>query len=212
MEARIEQVTSPGSDGAPDGNTWIVGDDEEVIVVNPGTDASAVLTAVGEREILAVICTHGHASHVTAAVEVAARDEAAVALHPRDLLQWRTARAGDDPEIEMEDGGIFEVADVSLEVIHTPGHTPGSICLYSEELEAVFSGDCLLARGPAPHQDEFPDFPAQLSAIGEHVLTLAPATRVLPGHGDEITVAVALKRFDSWVTAGPVLASLDDPD
>ena len=134
-----------------------------------------MLGAVGEREILAVICTHGHASHVAAAVEVADRDEAPVALHPRDLLQWRTAKAGGDPEIEMADGGIFEVADVSLEVIHAPGHSPGSVCLYSEELEAVFSGDCLLARGPAPHEDEFPDFPAQLSAIGEHLLTLPAA-------------------------------------
>jgi glyoxylase-like metal-dependent hydrolase (beta-lactamase superfamily II) len=212
MEARIQQVTSPGSDGAPDGNTWIVGDDEEVIVIDPGTDARAVLDAVGEREILAVICTHGHASHVAAAVEVADRDESPIALHPRDRLQWRTAKAGDDPEIEMEDGGIFEVADVSLEVIHTPGHTPGSVCLYSEELAAVFSGDCLLARGPAPHGGEFPDFPAQLSAIGEHLLTLDAAIRVLPGHGDEITVATAQKRFDSWMTAGPVMASLDDPD
>jgi glyoxylase-like metal-dependent hydrolase (beta-lactamase superfamily II) len=177
MEARIEQVTSPGSDGAPDGNTWIVGDDEEVIVIDPGTDAGAVLDAVGEREILAVICTHGHASHVAAAVEVAGRDESQIALHPRDLLQWRAAKAGDDPEIDMEDGGIFEVADVSLEVIHTPGHTPGSVCLYSEELAAVFSGDCLLARGPAPHQGSYPDFPAQLSAIGEHLLTLDATTR-----------------------------------
>jgi glyoxylase-like metal-dependent hydrolase (beta-lactamase superfamily II) len=212
MEARIEQVSSPGSDGAPDGNTWIVGDDEEVIVIDPGTDAGAVLDAVGEREILAVICTHGHASHVTAAVEVADRDEAPIALHPRDLLQWRNAKAGEDPEIDMADGGIFEVADVSLEVIHTPGHTPGSVCLYSEELEAVFSGDCLLARGPAPHDGDFPDFAAQLSAIGEHLLTLDATTRVLPGHGDETTVAAAQKRFDSWVTAGPAMASLDDPD
>ena len=212
MEARIEQVTSPGSEGAPDGNTWIVGDDEEVIVIDPGTDAGSVLEAVGEREVLAVICTHGHASHVAAAVEVADRDEAPIALHPRDLLQWRNAKAGDDPEIDMEDGGIFEVADVSLEVIHAPGHTPGSVCLYSEELQVVFSGDVLLARGPAPHEGEFPDFPAQLSAIGEHLLTLDAATRVLPGHGQESTVAAATKRFDSWVTAGPVLAALDDPD
>jgi glyoxylase-like metal-dependent hydrolase (beta-lactamase superfamily II) len=212
MDARIERVTSPGSDGAPDGNTWIVGDDEKVIVIDPGTDAGAVLATVGEREIRAVICTHGHASHVAAAVEVAERDDSPIALHPRDVLQWRTAKAGDDPEISMEDGGIFGVADVSLEVIHSPGHTPGSVCLFSEELEAVFSGDTLLATGPAPHQNEFPDFPAQLSAIGEHLLPLDAATRVLPGHGDETTVAVAQKRFDSWVTAGPVLTGRGDPD
>jgi len=79
MKARIEGVTSAA-------NTWVVGDDEEVIVIDPGTDAEAVLKAVGEREILAVICTHGHAGHVTAAVEVAGRDEAPVALHAADRL------------------------------------------------------------------------------------------------------------------------------
>ena len=104
----------------------------------------------------------------------------------------------------MEDGGIFEVADVSLEVIHAPGHSPGSVCLYSEELEAVFAGDALMASGPVPHDGDYPDFPAQLSAIGEHLLTLPGPTRVLPGHGEETTVSAAQKQFDSWVTAGPV--------
>jgi glyoxylase-like metal-dependent hydrolase (beta-lactamase superfamily II) len=212
MEARIEQVTSPGRDGAPDGNTWIVGDDEEVIVIDPGTEAGPVLDKVGEREILAVICTHGHASHVAAATEVADRDEAPVALHPRDVLQWRNAKAGDDPEIDMEDGGIFEVADVTLEVIHAPGHSPGSVCLYSEELETVFSGDCLLASGPAPYEGAYPDFPAQLSAIGEHLLTLPGETRVRPGHGEESTIGAAQKRFDGWVSAGPQPVSADFPD
>jgi glyoxylase-like metal-dependent hydrolase (beta-lactamase superfamily II) len=203
MEARIERVASPGDSDAPEGNAWIVGDDNEVIVVDPGRDARAVLAAIGDREILAVICTHGHATHVAAAPEVAARDEAPVALHPRDRLVWREAHRDGDPEIEMEDGGIFEVADATLEVIHAPGHSPGSVCLYCENLGAVFSGDVMLAGGPSPHDGEFPNFPAQLSAIGEHILTLPAKTRVLPGHGEEITVAAAEKRFDAWVAAGP---------
>jgi glyoxylase-like metal-dependent hydrolase (beta-lactamase superfamily II) len=212
MEARIEQVGSPGSAAVPESNAWIVGDDGEVIVIDAGTDADAVLAAVADREILAVICTHGHTAHVAAALEVAARDEAPVALHPRDRMLWRESHADTDPEIEMEDGGIFEVADVSLEVIHSPGHSPGSVCVYSEELEAVFTGDVLLASGPAPHDGEYPDFPAQLSAIGEHLLTLPGPTRVLPGHGAEATVAAAQKRFDSWVTAGPQSLHADNPD
>jgi glyoxylase-like metal-dependent hydrolase (beta-lactamase superfamily II) len=61
----------------------------------------------------------------------------------------------------------------------------------------------MLAGGPSPHDGEFPNFPAQLSAIGEHILTLPAKTRVLPGHGEEITVAAAEKRFDAWVAAGP---------
>ncbi len=204
MEARIERVASPGDAGTPESNAWIVGDDDEVIVVNPGLDADAVLSAVGDREILAVICTHGHAAHVAAAPAVAARDEAPVALNPRDRLPWREAHPDDDPEIDMEDGGIFEVADASLEVIHAPGHTLGSVCLYSEELEAVFAGDSVAADGPVPHDGEYTDFPAQLSAIGEHLLTLPGPTRVLPGHGEETTVSAIQKKFDSWVNAGPL--------
>ena len=195
MEARIER---PGSSTA-----WIVGDDDEVIVIDPGEDAAGVLEAVGDREILAVICTHGHASHVAAALEVAERDEAPVALHRADRLYWGVAHPDSDADIEMADGGRFEVADVMLEVIHTPGHTPGSVSLYCADLEAVFTGDALLASGPAPHEGEYPDFPGQLTAIGERLLDLPPRTRVLPGHGEETTISAAAKRFDGWVTAGP---------
>jgi glyoxylase-like metal-dependent hydrolase (beta-lactamase superfamily II) len=197
MEARIEH---PGGSTA-----WVVGDDDEVIVIDPGEDAAGVLEAVGDREILAVICTHGHAAHVAAAVEVAERDEAPVALHRADRLYWRATHAGAEAEIEMSDGGQFDVSDVQLEVIHTAGHTPGSVSLYCADLKAVFTGDALLASGPAPHEGEYPDFPAQLTAIGERLLGLPPGTRVLPGHGEETTISAATKRFDGWVTAGPAV-------
>jgi glyoxylase-like metal-dependent hydrolase (beta-lactamase superfamily II) len=210
MEARIERVWTPRVTerddthaDAAEANTWIIGDDDEVIVIDPGEDAAEVLERVGDREILAVICTHGHASHVAAAVEVAERDEAPVALHPADRLHWRSAHAVDDPEIDMADGGRFDVADVQLEVIHTPGHSHGSVSLYCEDLEVIFTGDALLATGPAPHNGEFPDFPGQLTAIGERLLGLPSQTRVLPGHGEETSIAMAAKRFDSWVAAGP---------
>ena len=197
MEARIER---PGGSTA-----WVVGDDDEVIVIDPGQDAAGVLEAVGDREIIAVICTHGHAAHVAAAVEVAERDEAPVALHRADRLYWRATHAGAEAEIEMSDGGQFDVADVQLEVIHTAGHTAGSVSLYCADLKAVFTGDALLASGPAPHEGEYPDFPAQLTAIGERLLGLPPGTRVLPGHGEETTISAATKRFDGWVSAGPAV-------
>ena len=201
MTTRIDQF----SPGAGDISTWIVGDDEEVIVIDPGSDAAGLLDAVGDREILAVICTHGHADHVAAALEVAERDEAPVALHPKDRSLWREAHPGEDTDIAMEDGGAFEVADVRLEVIYAPGHTPGSVCLYCEDLGAVFTGHVMLAGGPAPEDGEYPDFAGQLNAIGECLLTLPADTRVLPGHGQETTIAMAEKQFDSWVAAGPVL-------
>ena len=200
MDARIDRVAPDRRRGC---NTWLVGNADEVIVVDPGRDAQAVLTTASDREILAVICTHGHPEHVAAALEVAARDEAPVALHRMDMLAWREEHPGAEPDIQMEEAGIFEVADAALEVLHTPGHTPGSVSLYCEELAVVFSGDALLADGPAPHGGEYPDFPGQLNAIGQELLTLPPQVRVLPGHGEEITVETAGKRFDSWVTSGP---------
>jgi glyoxylase-like metal-dependent hydrolase (beta-lactamase superfamily II) len=200
MDARIDRVRT----GVADGNAWVIGDDEEVIVVDPGPDSGPVLEAIGDREILAVICTHGHAAHTGAAPAVAARDESPVALHPKDRLAWREAHSDEVPEIAMEDGGAFEVADVTLEVLHTPGHTPGSVSIYCEDMGVVFSGDALVATGPRPHEGDFPDFAGQLSAIGSELLTLPGTTRVLPGHGEETTIAAAEKSFDSWVTAGPV--------
>lgn len=216
MDARVERVRSPrvaereslADDGANENaspeageaNTWLIGDDDEVIVIDPGEDADSVLGQVGEREVLAVICTHGHPAHVAAAIAVAERDEAPVALHRADRLYWRTVHDA-DPEIEMADGGRFDVADVQLEVIHTAGHTPGSVSLYCADLDVVFTGDALAASGPVPHEGTFTDFPGQLTAIGEHLLDLPLPTRVLPGHGEEITIGDAAKRFDGWVTA-----------
>jgi glyoxylase-like metal-dependent hydrolase (beta-lactamase superfamily II) len=118
------------------------------------------------------------------------------------------SHAAVQPEIEMAHGGRFEVADVAIEVIHTPGHTPGSVSLYCEDLELVFTGDTLAAIGPVPHEGDYPDFAGQLTAIGERLLDLPPETRVLPGHGEETTIADAAKRFDGWVTAGPTITDL----
>jgi len=195
VDAKIERVQSP------DVNAWLVGDDEEVIVIDPGSDDVAVLAAVGEREILAVICTHGHHAHIAAATTVADRDEAPIALHSLDKVAWRETHSDGDPDIAMADGGVFEVADVRLEVIHSPGHSPGSVCLYCEDLGAVFTGDTVLASGPVPHHGEYPDIAGQLTAIGEQLLTLPGNTRVLPGHGEETTIGLVERQFDSWATA-----------
>jgi glyoxylase-like metal-dependent hydrolase (beta-lactamase superfamily II) len=190
-------------------NTWILGDNSEVIVIDPAADAAPVLAAVDGRDILAVICTHGHAAHTAAALEVAESDEAPVALHPLDRSAWREVHST-APDIDMEDGGRFEVAGVTLEVVHAPGHSRGSVLLYCEELEAAFTGDVVAEAGPVPHDSGFPDWGRQLDAIGAHVLTLPLGTRLLPGHGDEFTVSDADKRFNSWYSAGPEGAGTDE--
>ena len=82
MEARIERAGTSA-------NSWIVGDDEEAIVIDPGDDAAAVLAVVGDdREVLAVICTHGHATHTAAAIEVAARPRSAASAVSCARCAW----------------------------------------------------------------------------------------------------------------------------
>ncbi|MEU9888324.1 MBL fold metallo-hydrolase [Sphaerisporangium sp. NPDC051011] len=217
MTARIERVvtegvvTVDGSEYKVENNTWIVGDDEEVIVIDPARDAEAILESVGEREVLAVICTHGLPDHVGGAIEVAARDEAVVALNRKDRRLWRETWEETYPDIDMEDEGVFGVADVELEVIATPGITQGGVSLYVEELGVVFTGKTLLADGPGKIGGEYPALADQLTAIGERLFTLPGDTRVLPAHGEETTIADQEQHFDEWL-AGSLTGDREPED
>lgn len=208
MTARVERVVTSGTiSGGDEGrkvdnNNWIVGDDDEVIVVDSGHDADAVRSAIGDREVLAVICTHGLSDHVNAALAVAERDEAPIGLHPRDRVLWDAVHPDDVPDIEIEHGGMFEVAGEQLAVLHTPGYTAGGVSLYAAGLGVVFSGSTLGENGPGEVQGRYGDFPTLLTSIGEQLLTLPGDTRVLPAHGEETTIEAQDQDFDSWVSDG----------
>ncbi|GII68802.1 hydrolase [Sphaerisporangium melleum] len=193
-------VTIDDAEYKVENNTWIIGDDEEVIVIDAARDAETILETVGEREVLAVICTHGLPDHVGGAIEVAARDEAVVALNRKDRPLWRETWQETYPDIDMEDEGIFGVADVELEVMATPGVTQGGVSLYVEALGVVFTGKTLLADGPGKLAGEYPALADQLTAIGERLFTLPPDTRVLPAHGEETTVGEQEPHFDDWLS------------
>ncbi|GII80250.1 Zn-dependent hydrolase [Sphaerisporangium rufum] len=193
-------VTIDDAEHKVENNTWIVGDDEEVIVIDPARDAETILSSVGDREVLAVVCTHGLPDHVSGAIEVAARDEAVVALNRKDRSLWRETWRETYPDIDMEDEGIFGVADVELEVIATPGVTPGGVSLYVEALGVVFTGKTLLADGPGKLAGEYPALADQLTAIGERLFTLPGDTRVLPAHGEETTIGEQEPHFDAWLS------------
>ncbi|MCA2186684.1 MBL fold metallo-hydrolase [Nonomuraea cavernae] len=216
MTARIERVVTEGTvdiDGTEykvENNTWILGDDDEVIVIDPARDAEKILEQVGEREVLAVICTHGLPDHVGAAIEVASRDEAVVALHPKDKPLWRETWSETWPDIDMEDDGIFGVADVQLDVMETPGITPGGVSLYCEGLSAVFTGKSLQADGPGKIGGEYPALPDQLTSIGGRLFTLPTDTRVLAAHGEEVTVGDLEPHFDGWVSGSLTRTETED--
>ena len=228
MDARIEQVVTSGKVSLEDDdyevetNTYIVGDDDEVIVIDPANDAEAILKVVDEREVMAVICTNGRDNIVSTVLEVATDEEAGdapIALHQRDRLFWRRyfrklAKETEDddlkeivPDIDLEDGGIFEIAGIQLEVMHTPGFTPGSVTLFSEQLGVLFTGNTLHRGKPGEVGGGYPDLQAQLNSIGSLVGPLAGDIKVLPGSGPETTVGEEEARWESWYTL-----DREDPD
>ncbi|MGE3813502.1 MAG: MBL fold metallo-hydrolase [Candidatus Nanopelagicales bacterium] len=207
MTARVERVVTSGvfsldgQDFDVDNNVWVVGDDTEVVVVDAAHEAPRILEAVGDRKVVAVVCTHAHNDHVNAVQDLVAATGATVRLHPDDTMLWDVVNAG-VPFEPLADGDTVEVAGTTLRVLHTPGHSPGAVCLYAEDLGVLLSGDTLFHGGPGATGRSFSSFPTILDSIRERLLTLPGETRVLTGHGDETTIGAEAGDYDAWVARG----------
>lgn len=184
-----------------DNNVWIVGDESEVIVIDAAHDAEAIEAAVGGRHVVAVVCTHGHNDHITVAPRLAADLDAPVLLNPADTMLWQMTH-GDKPFHALQDGQSLSAGGVELRAIATPGHSPGSTCLYAPGLGAVFSGDTLFRGGPGATGRSFSDFPTILASIRDRLGALPPETAVCTGHGDPTKIGDELADYDEWVVRG----------
>ena len=207
MTAVIEHLVTSGifsldgQDFDVDNNVWVVGDESEVIVVDPAHDAGAIISAIGGRRVVAVVCTHGHNDHITAAPDVAAATGADILLHPDDRMLWDVVHPGVETAA-VADGDVVTVAGTDLQVLHTPGHSPGGVCLYAPDLGVVLSGDTLFHGGPGATGRSFSHFPTILDSIRERLLSLPADTRVLTGHGDGTTIGAEASAYDEWVARG----------
>ncbi|MFF4212020.1 MBL fold metallo-hydrolase [Streptomyces sp. NPDC001796] len=208
MGARIERLVTSGRftlDGGTwdvDNNVWIVGDDDEVIVIDAAHDADAVAAAVGDRRLTAIVCTHAHNDHIDAAPALADRTGAPVLLHPDDLPLWKQTHPDRAPDAELTDRQTVVVAGAELTVLHTPGHAPGAVCLYAPALGALFSGDTLFAGGPGATGRSYSDFPTIIDSISRHLLALPGDTVVHTGHGQTTTVGAEAPHLQEWIARG----------
>lgn len=207
MTARIEHLVTSGQfclDGGcwdVDNNVWLVGDDSEVLIVDAPHEAAPILSAVAGRKVTAIVLTHGHNDHINAATELAEATGAAVWFPPEDRMLWDEVHP-EPPDNDLVDGTELVVAGTTLRALHTPGHSPGSTCLYAADLGTVFSGDTLFNGGPGATGRSYSDFPTIIESIRTSLLTLPADTVVKTGHGDETTIGAEAPNLEDWIARG----------
>lgn len=206
MSEPTRLVTAGNNDpaGPPvhENNVWLVGDEHEVLVIDPAHDARAVADAVAGRRVVAVLLTHGHWDHVRAAPAFAALvGDPPVHLAPADRFLWRQEHRG-VPVQPLTDGDVFEAGGVALRAVATPGHTPGSTCLWAPDLCTLFSGDTLFPGGPGATRWCYSDFARILDSIERRLLPLGDDVVVHPGHGESTTIGAERPHLEDWRARG----------
>ncbi len=208
MAGPIDHVTTSGTfnlDGGSfdvDNNVWIVGNDSEVFVIDAAHDADAIAKAVGDRRVKAIVCTHAHDDHVNQAPELASRFSAPIWLNPAEKVLWDMTWPDRQPDAELHDGDVLSAGGVDLRVLQTPGHSPGSSCLYSPELKVVFSGDTLFQGGPGATGRSYSSFDTIIESIRTTLLTLPGDTQVRTGHGDSTKIGDEAPHLEEWIKNG----------
>lgn len=194
--------TLDGGTWEVDNNVWLVGDSREVMVIDAAHDAGTIADAIGERRVTAIVCTHGHNDHINAAPELADRFGAPILLNPADAPLWGMTHPDRVPDQDLRDGDVLTVAGIEVHALATPGHSPGSTCLYAPELKTVFTGDTLFHGGPGATGRSFSSFEDIIASIRERLLTLPPETVVRTGHGEDTTIGEEAPHLDEWIARG----------
>lgn len=204
---RIDRVVTHGIfalDGGEwevDNNIWVLGDDSECIIIDAAHDAAPIVEAVDGRTVRAIVCSHAHNDHVNVAPELSERLDAPVLLHPGDAPLWQEVHKDRGYE-ELEDGQRLEIAGTALQVMNTPGHSPGSCSFYLPEAKVLFSGDTLFAGGPGATGRKYSSFETIIESIKHRLLTLPEDTEVYTGHGDATEIGEEAPHLADWIARG----------
>lgn len=173
----------------------------QCLVVDPGAEPNKIFQAIAESNLepVAIINTHGHVDHVGANKDIKDKFNIPLYIHVSDSHKLQSvlqsgfalmlgAKASPPADVLMQDGDGLDLGEVNLRVIHTPGHSPGSVCLYSGSDGVLLSGDTLFCRGVG--RTDFPggSWEELERSIAENIYTLPDDTIVYPGHGPATTV------------------------
>lgn len=181
-------------------NCYIISDEstKKTIIVDPGDEPDRILDIIRDNNLhlLYIVCTHGHFDHVGAVGDIKKETAAEILIHKDEAIIYHAARDmaafwGYDidplpePDRFIKDKDIITAGDLRFEVLHTPGHSPGGICLYGNNI--VITGDTLF-EGSVGRTDFYGGDMQKLKESFKRLMSLPEDTRVLPGHGDETTI------------------------
>ncbi|MDD3334818.1 MAG: MBL fold metallo-hydrolase [Eubacteriales bacterium] len=181
-------------------NCYVVENTEthEVLVIDPGAEASRIVALIGNRKPVAVLLTHGHFDHMGAVDELCQRYSVPLYVHEADAAKLTDAKGnvsecfGEHLTVKTQpillvDGQRLTLGGIALEVLHTPGHSEGSCCYLAQGDECVFCGDTLFNGGYGRTDFDDGDF-MKLKESLRKLFHLTPKRTAYPGHGD-ITIA-----------------------
>ncbi len=186
-------------------NCYIVGSqsNKEGMIIDPGDEAKQILKRVKDLEldIKFIVLTHGHIDHTGALKEVREVTGAKVAIHADDAKSLKVQSLSrifglsyptpPPPDRLLKDGDSLDVGGMHFEVLHTPGHTPGGICLLGEGV--VFSGDTLFNYGVGRTDLPGGSSSQLMNSIQTKLMTLPDNTVIYPGHGSDTTIGAERK-------------------
>lgn len=172
---------------------------KEAAVIDPGGSAAAIWQTIAEHQltVTAIINTHGHADHIGANTEIKEKTKAALYIHADDSQMLVDARLNlsafiGKPIVSvaadhlLKEGDVLSIGQFTLEVIHTPGHTPGGICLKADDV--IFAGDTLFSESVG--RTDFPggSMSQLITNIKTKLMCLSDSYKVYAGHGPETTI------------------------
>lgn len=197
--------------GSLSANCFIFGKEAaEGMVIDPGGNGEEICRAIADSglDIKIIVLTHGHSDHIAALYDIQDRTGAEVAIHinDADFLEGRGSfssqfgisyKTPHPPDRLLREGDEIEISGISFKVLHTPGHTPGSICLLTAG--KVFTGDTLFRRGIGTTLMPGSSRSQLINSIHTRLMVLPDDTIIYPGHGRETTIG-AERRDNPYVT------------